>query len=189
MVSILSLAAGRIKALSGVAASAGAADAGKVPILGAAGLLDNSMRFSSPYFSANIPPSGAAAASFNLAQNQFVTVPLSTVVADTANGWNASTYVYTVQQAGIYLAITKLRPVDNDGAGNYGQGVQLNSEQQGDANFQWQNTNQGAGTNRNGSINARIIKCAVGDTLQMYAYIGYSSTGQDGAAMDIVQVA
>jgi len=43
MASILQLVAGRLQALAGVAASAGAADAGKVPILGSGGLLDNSM--------------------------------------------------------------------------------------------------------------------------------------------------
>ena len=112
----------------------------------------------------------------------FTTLALANVIADTANGWNASTNTYTVPNTGTYLIVSRVRLADGATAGmSYGQGVNTTNV---DGTFFLWSTTVGV---RNGSINTRLVKLTAGQTVNLYAYVdGQSSVF--GAALSIQEL-
>lgn len=98
MVAILTNVAGRLKALAGVQSSAGAADAGKVPVLAADGRDDGT--FAPGYDTWFL--AGMGTTSFTLAQG-YNTIPMNVVSQDRGSNFNASSYSYKAPKAGIYF--------------------------------------------------------------------------------------
>lgn len=170
--------------------SAGAASAGLIPALNATGLIDPSCLATSLLDVSNgSSGSSPSTPQFTLATKAFVTVPFVTVNVDTASGWSTANNQYTIPVAGVYLIITKLRPVDNAPVESFGQGANFNNNVDGPW-FYWANTSTGAsgGYNRNGTVNARIVQAAAGALINMYAYVDGSTGGMYSAGMNIIRV-
>ncbi len=95
----------------------------------------------------------------------FKTIALSSVVTDTASGWNATANTYTVPVTGTYLIISSVRLTDSLPTGtSYGQGV--NTSNTDNPSFLWATT---LGL-RNGTTNMRVMQLSAGQTVDLFAY-------------------
>ena len=112
----------------------------------------------------------------NLSNYGFLTLPLVTVNADTASGFNRSTSAYTIPSAGYYLVVSKMRFSDNVPGGiSFGQGTGTSAID--DPNVLWSSTQSDTHSaySRNSSLNTTIAHYNEGDQVKMYVYLDYQT--------------
>src|SRR5665213_369950 len=91
------------------------------------------------------------------AGSAFTTVPMDTVVTDTASAWNWTTNSYAIPVTGTYLIVSHVRLADGVPPGiSYGQGV--NPTNVDNPDFLWTTTNG----LRNVIMNTRIVQFTAG---------------------------
>jgi len=113
----------------------------------------------------------------------FVQITYDTLVTDTAGGWNSSTNIYTIMQAGVYDITSKFRISDGDRTGkSYGLGVDTSRADSPD--FTWF---QGA-PNRQGATYLRRDYFASGAQLQAFYYMDGIGAGYFQADLSIARI-
>ncbi|WP_348266025.1 hypothetical protein P8936_08840 [Edaphobacter paludis] len=96
----------------------------------------------------------------------FTTVPMDTVVTDTASAWNWTTNSYVIPTTGTYLIVSHVRLADGVPPGvSYGQGV--NPTNVDNPDFLWTTTNG----MRNVIMNTRIVQFTAGTAVRLFTYV------------------
>jgi len=107
----------------------------------------------------------------------FATVQVNAASVDTAAGFSASTFLYTVPETGIYLVTGRYRLVDGTAAGiNCAIGVDVAA---GDTiGLTWQSTIAASptGSQRNVLQVSRIVSLTAGQTLRLFAFADTSGS-------------
>jgi hypothetical protein len=117
----------------------------------------------------------------------FTTVPLPTVSIDTAGGYNASTGLYTVSDAGTYLALGGIRPVDGTPAGAvFGVGVGIATA--GDnREVAWATVAPATGSTRSSVKTYRVFSLPAAQQVRLYAYAD-STLGIVSATLSLFRI-
>jgi len=103
----------------------------------------------------------------------FTVMPFSSVVTDTANGWDISNNSYTIPKTGKWLVISNLRYQDDSPSG-ISYSLNANSSVADSPSDLWFMTPTPASgqTARQGAVNARIANFTQGETVSMFSYAG-----------------
>jgi len=103
----------------------------------------------------------------------FTVMPFSSVVTDTANGWDISNNSYTIPKTGKWLVISNLRYQDDSPSG-ISYSLNANSSVADSPSDLWFMTPTPASgqTARQGAVNTRIANFTQGETVSMFSYAG-----------------
>ena len=103
----------------------------------------------------------------------FTVMPFSSVVIDTANGWDISNNSYTIPKTGKWLVISNLRYQDSSPSGiSYSLNTNIAvADSPSDLWFMTPTPASGQ-TARQGAVNVRIANFTQGETISMFSYAG-----------------